>query len=159
QPEAHAAAIAREADGHPLFIDVLVQHDTGEREAQVLRLEEALRSRVQRLDEPTRHVIQLVAVAGRPIAREVLAHAAEARSEALTKQLAFLRTAHLVVTSGAGTKVRVDLFHDRVRATVVSDLADDDRTRLHRALATALEDAGDEDAEMLAAQWQGARDR
>ncbi|HEY2515622.1 MAG TPA: protein kinase [Polyangiaceae bacterium] len=152
------AAIAREADGHPLFVDVLVRHhELYERAAAGVRLEDALRALVGRLDDLARDVMQLVAMTGEPIAHEVLARAAGVENEQITKCISFLRTERLVATTRAGHGERIDLFHDRIRPAVVALLDPEGKVRAHRRLAAALEATGG-DVELLASHCRGAGD-
>src|SRR6185369_3596723 len=74
--ELDAATIAREAGGHPMFIEELVRHVRDGAELQAsLRLEDALTDRISGLSDSARGVIETLAVAGRPISRELGARA------------------------------------------------------------------------------------
>jgi len=155
-----AAAIAAETGGHPLFIDELVRHLQLEGDAAGAgrRLEDALGARITRLEPATRHVLELAAVAGAPVAAEVLARAAETDAGALARVLALLRVAHLLRSSGGGDGA-VECYHDRVRQAVLAGLAPLERQRCHERLALALEASAHPDAEALALHWQGAGQR
>src|SRR5204862_231945 len=61
-----AAAIAAEAEGHPLFIDALARHTLAGGVGGV-KIEDALRARIDELEPPARHVLELCAMAGRPL--------------------------------------------------------------------------------------------
>ncbi|HVV84020.1 MAG TPA: AAA family ATPase, partial [Kofleriaceae bacterium] len=68
--------IAREAGGHPMFIHELVRHlAAGGDEPALPRIDDAIRARILRLDEPTRTIVELVALAGSPLAQETIARA------------------------------------------------------------------------------------
>jgi serine/threonine protein kinase/tetratricopeptide (TPR) repeat protein len=164
-----AAVIAREAEGHPLFIDALVRHDAmrpGDLERAV-HLEEALWSRIAPLDAPPRAILDVLAVSGGPTSRDVLQRAVADRlggrecrraepSTDVARWIAPLRFAHLVQTAGARGTDRVDVYHDRVRAAVLAHLGPRERQGLHHLLARSLELAGTADAEALATHWRGA---
>jgi serine/threonine protein kinase len=149
-------AIAREAEGHPLFIDALVRFGATLDGASV-RLEDALRARVERLDEGSRRVAALIAVAGAPIAPAVVRSAAELEADAMARAIALLRVANLVKTAGP-TLARLEPYHDRVRDAVLATLGPDEQRALHRALAVALETEQADDAEALAFHWRAAGD-
>jgi hypothetical protein len=154
-----AAEIAREAAGHPLFIDELVRHfaTTGGRQ-RALRLDGALWSRITHLDAPTRELLSLVALAGPHVTQDTVARAAEIEFAELTKRVALLRVANLVRTSGARQNDTVEPYHDRVREAVLAHLEPEPKRTCHERLALALETSGKADAEALAFQWRGAGD-
>jgi tetratricopeptide (TPR) repeat protein len=154
-----ASAIAAEAEGHPLFIDTLVRHGAlvGEMRER-LRLEDALASRIEQLDEPSRVLMGLLAVAGAPIPQDVLARAASAESSDFTRRVSALRAAHLAQTTGRHGWDLIEPSHDRVRDAVLAKISASTRLAYHRRLALALETEGSGDAEALAIHWRGAGD-
>jgi len=169
-----AGAIAREAQGHPLFIDELARHaalledrqiagDDPDDTALLVRpafdLEEVLGTRIGRLDEAARKTLELVAVAGRPLAQETVAHAAGMEMGAFGRAVAQLRVDHLVLTSGARASDRIEPYHERMRAAVVGRLSKPQRAAYHRRLALALEAARWPDGEALSVHWARAGDR
>ena len=135
----HARAIAREAQGHPLFIDELARHagarrrprDRGRRSGRHRAASCRPRSistrrsctRIAPLEKPARETLELVAVAGRPLAQQAVAHAAGMEMGAFARVVAQLRVAHLVLTSGARASDRIEPYHERVRAAVVARLS------------------------------------
>ena len=116
-----AAAIADEAGGHPLFIDELVRHSartaTG---AAPLRLDDALWARVARLERRRAQLLELVAVAGAPLAAGDRARRRRRRRlrPSSREQVALLRVAHLVRTAGQRGDDAIEPYHDRVREAV-----------------------------------------
>jgi tetratricopeptide (TPR) repeat protein len=156
-----ASALADEAEGHPLFIDALVRHamvTEGERAHGAVRLEDALWSRVASFEPAARELIELLAVAGRPLPQEVLAKAAEADRGVFLENVALLRVAHLVTITGSRGRDTIDTYHDKVRAAVTAHLDDEGRERRHRRLALALETAEVRDPDALYTHWRGAKD-
>ncbi len=168
-----AGAIAREAQGHPLFIDELARHaalvedreiagdepdDTALMVRPAFDLQEALSTRIARLGDTARKTLQLVAVAGRPLTQETVAHAAGMEMGAFGRAVAELRVAHLVVTAGARAADRIEPYHERVRAAVVAHVSKPDRAAYHRRLALALEAARWPDGEALSVHWAKAGD-
>ena len=141
---AEASAIAHEAGGHPLFIQELVRYAgmTGDRPRGEVRLDEALVARIDRIDPPARKLLDLVCVAGQPIAQGVAAQASGLEFGACARMLSLLRVAYLARTSGLRETDVVEPYHDRVREAVVGALGEDAKRQHHRALATALEASG-----------------
>ncbi|APR84669.1 Serine/threonine-protein kinase PknA [Minicystis rosea] len=159
ETEALAASVAAEAGGHPLFIDELVRHRLllGE-QAGPLRLTEALRARIARLDPGARRLLELVAVAGAPLAQETAAAAAKVDFGELGRCIAVLRAGNLLRTAGARRTDTIEAYHDRVREAALLGLDAEGEKAAHVRLAQALEASHNADAEALAAHWLGAGD-
>jgi hypothetical protein len=154
-----ADAIAREAGGHPLFIDELVRHAHDHREsAGALRLDEALLARIARLDPETRQILELLAVAGTPLTQTTAARAARLSIAAFTTRLLDLRMTNLVRTGGARLQDVVELYHDRVREAILGQLDESQRATWHERLAVSIETSEKPDPEALAFHWQSAGD-
>jgi predicted ATPase len=154
-----AVAIAKEADGHPLFIDELVRHAAAHgRDAPAggLRLDDALFARVQRLDLAARRVLEVACVLGAPVAQDVVANAAGLEMSDFTRAVSLLRTSNLVRTRGGRVTDAIEPFHDRVREAVSGRLDPDAKRECHARLASALELAKGSDPEVLATHWAGA---
>ncbi len=136
--------IAREADGHPLFIQELSRHvdlrEPGNH--QLARLNDALWARISRLSPGARRVLQLVAVAGSPITLQTLAYAARIPPPQLASTIALLRVAFLARTTGAREADSIELYHDRVRDAVLFQIEPAELIHLHERLAIALDRSG-----------------
>jgi tetratricopeptide (TPR) repeat protein len=147
---ARAAQIAQEAEGHPLFVAELAQ----EGETAQTTLEETLRARVARLEPDARCLLEVISVAGGPIAADAAVRAAGIEDSLGT--LAVLRAGRLVRAGGTGDNL--EAYHDRIRETVTRHL---DAARLracHAALAHAIEGSGRGDPEALAIHFREAGD-
>jgi serine/threonine protein kinase/predicted ATPase len=159
-PNAAARAdwVVRESGGSAFFIYELVRHlRSGMTQAAVegVNLDEVLWQRVQRLPEDSRHLVELVAVAGKPLALRRVQQAAGLRSLSPQVILA-LRAEHLVRTTGPHLDDDIESFHDRVRESVVAHLTPALLRFHHAALAEALEAGGGSDAETLAVHFHEA---
>ena len=153
------AQIAEAASGHPLFIDELVRRRlTAGVDAGPLKLDEALWARVEMLEHGARAMLEIIAVAGVPIAQETAALAAKIDLAELVRRVGVLRGGNLVRTAGVRRSDTVEPYHDRVREAVLLHIGDDTRSRCHARLALALEASERADPEALATHWQGAGD-
>jgi serine/threonine protein kinase/tetratricopeptide (TPR) repeat protein len=155
-----ADAIAAEARGHPLFIDVLARQ-TVQADGSVAfqaRLEDALGAELSALDGDAREVVETVALAAAPLAQRVVQRAAPISPDHFAGAVQRLRIAHLVVTSGARGDDPIEPYHDRVRAAVFATLTDARRIEVHRAIARALERETGADPAALAFHWREAGD-
>jgi hypothetical protein len=124
---------------------------------KLMKLDDALWSRVTRLGPHARRLLELVAVAGIPIAQGVAADAAAIDLGQLFDLAAVLRSAHFAKTGGTRREDKIEPYHDRVRESVLAHLDHDVRARWHARLATALERSdGPPDAEALANHWHAA---
>ncbi|MCA1665787.1 MAG: serine/threonine-protein kinase PknK, partial [Myxococcales bacterium] len=116
----------------------------------------ALRVRIDELTAPARNVVELVALAGGPLAQEVAAAAAEMDADSFAGAAAQLRAARLCRTGGALPSDLIEPYHDRVRETVVVALDGERRRRAHERLALALVRADATDAERIATHFREA---
>jgi serine/threonine protein kinase len=153
-----AAQLVREADGSPLFLIELSRYLHGRSVAEVAGkgLDAMLAERVHGLGEAGRTIAELVAVAGEPVTRSVLASVAAVPAEELSRQLSLLRAQRVVRMSGSRAEDTIEPYHARVRSAVLGQLRGERRARHHRALATALSGKGP--PEQLARHWYGAGD-
>lgn len=164
--------IARESGGNPYFIHELVRfclasfaegsrarmtHRTGIDDVGEITLEKVIEARVSRLPEPERRFLEVIAVAGQPITMPVARQAAVLDTHELAA-LATLRSERLVRIRGPDGHGDIEIYHDRIRETVVGRLSPMDLKSHHCRLAFALEASGRADAETLAVHFQGAGD-
>jgi len=146
--------IARESGGHPFFIDQLVRY--GQYDPTEGSLDSVLLARAAALPAASRALLEVTAVAGRPIEVAVANKAADLTAGDYDV-IAPLRAGQFVRTRVTGTR-EIEPYHDRVRETIVASLAPDTLTRHHRGLAVALEESGRADPESLAVHFRGAGD-
>lgn len=156
-----ARSIAREAGGHPMFIHELVQHaalhlPTGDGKPELPRIDDAIRARIGVLEPASRTLVELVALAGSPLAQDTIARAAELPFDEFAHRANHLRITNLVRTRGTKQLDPIEPIHDRVREAVLATLTPARRVELHARLATALEAADKADPETLAQHWRGA---
>lgn len=144
---AEAEAVARESGGSPFFILELVAHAQTEAgsAAAGLALDEVLWSRMGQLSEETRRLLEVVAVAGRPLAATDVC--AAAGLAAVPRQVLLqLQSGRLLVSSGPPESEIWNCYHDRVRESVLRHLAECERHERHRRLAETLEASAGPDA-------------
>jgi hypothetical protein len=106
-----------------------------------------LRTRIDRLDEGPRRLLELVAVAGAPLVQETAALAAKIEFNELVREASLLRAQNLVRTGGVRRTDAVEPYHDRVREAVLLNLDPASQRAWHGRLARALEAAEHADAE------------
>ncbi len=140
--------VAREAGGHPMFLQEMLRHvDTG---APTATLDDALWARVALLHADERALLELVCLAGAPIALEVASAASRLDGTQLTRAVAALRAASLARETQRGRGLALEPYHDRVREAVAGRLGPDRQVQLHARLALALErSAGPRDPQLL----------
>ena len=157
---AQAAVIAEESRGSPFFIEELVRHATTGRSLEwsavgpTLRLEDVLYARVSELPEDARRLLDIIAVAGKPLSRLAAASAADLEGEREITALAVLRTARLLRSLRTQDQYDVETYHDRIRETVVGRLDAASRAALHLRVAHALAARGNADPEALAVHFR-----
>jgi tetratricopeptide (TPR) repeat protein len=152
-----AARIASESEGNPLFVEELVRHAASRRrrgDTRDISLEQLVLARLDGLPAPARRLLEVVAVAGRPVPQNLAFGTAGLGGED-HGALALLRTQHLVRTHGARDADTVECYHDRVRLAVLAQLDRPSLTQHHRALADAFEREGG-DPEVTAHHFHAA---
>jgi serine/threonine protein kinase len=156
--------IAGESGGNPYLVHELVQYleaganlDARPRSAQIT-LSEVLWSRVTRLPETARALLEVITVSGQPL-RQRDAYRAAGLGCADPTPLLELRAAHLVRSSGPDEQDEVETYHDRVRETVTVHLSAEAISSHHRRLAQTLEAGEETDTETLAVHFQACDDK
>jgi serine/threonine protein kinase len=156
-------AIAREAGGSPFFIVELARYSettglsTGEHGAGDMALDSVIRSRIGLLPHGGRDLLEVVAVAGRPIIATAANTAAGLHREDQA-MLARLRADHLLRTRVRNGRDEVDTYHDRIREAILSALPEERRRAHHLTIAKTLEAEGARDPEVLAVHYREAGD-
>jgi hypothetical protein len=141
----HAALqqIVMQSAGNPFLIHEIVRWFNAEGADVPLdrfSLERVVRSRVDTLDQHSRRLVELVALAGEPTALEVFRGVPEvgnliaARDELLAAR--FIRSR---LVQG---REELEIYHDRIRAALASMIDPERRVVRHRELAYALEATG-----------------
>ena len=159
-----ADRISQEAAGDPLFVQELVRHVQGQISRpsraialpiSTLSLESVLWQRIKRLPEPAYKLLEIIAITGRPLIQTTACQAAELGPESWGI-LTLLRSERLIRGTGMALSERLETYHDRIRETVVANLAPEELKSCHRRLAEALEFDAANDPEELAAHYEAA---
>ena len=151
-----AAALAREAGGNPFLIGELARWpgratSPGLRVSPVdVSLTDAVQQRVAGLQPAERRLLEVLAVAARPLTLRTAAQAAE------------LEGAHAVMDSlraeclgrSAGPSGAVECYHDRIRDAVMAGLSSQQLRSHHLSLATALASQRTVDPEHLYTHYE-----
>ncbi len=152
---ARAEAIAREAGGSPFFIGELARSMDESSGGLTLSLKNVIRARVSRLPETARLFLELVVVAGQPVALEAVKRAADIHCEE-ESVVGILRAAYLVRTRAREDINEIEAYHDRTREAVGESLRPEVLRARHFALACELESSRRADPETLLTHFQGA---
>lgn len=155
-------SVVRDAGGSPFFIDEIARHVDARDSASnapldAQMLDAVLRRRIERLSHAARACLEVVAVSGRPIAREIVSRVT-ALGSSEPAAVAELRAGRLVRAVGGRDDEELETFHDRVREVVVGSVAPGALRDRHLAIARALEADAGVDAERLATHWEHAGD-
>ncbi len=163
--EALAYAATRESDGNPLLIvemmrylataNVLGAADSELLPESGLTLDALFSARRQRLDPHARQLLDVIALAGRPVPARVALRAAGLEHGGMAV-LSGLCADHFVRSSGDEEQRNIELYHERIRSVVLGSLDKDGQAEIRSALIAALERWGCEDAEILIAHHQFA---
>ena len=137
--EAEAAELIAGTAGHPMFLRELLRHDSLIRGT---RLDDAIWARISRMDSSARRILELIAIAGRPLPQGMVAEVLDLDPRRAAKWFGVLRAASLVRTAGNRAGDPIEPYHDRVRAAVQSRIAPTRQRRYHERLAAMLLAAG-----------------
>jgi predicted ATPase len=131
-----ADAVFARSEGNPFFTEELLATVRAGSHELPATLRDLLRGRVQALPERARHVLEVVAVAGRRMAHRLLAAVVGLEDRDLVEALRAAVGSQLLVTVPDldGYEVR----HALLREVVDADLLPGERARLHAGLAKAL---------------------
>jgi hypothetical protein len=123
------------AGGHPMFLRELLRHVTLSRGAQ---LDDAIWARITRMDLSARRILELIAIAGRPLPQGMVAEVLDIDPRRAAKWFGVLRSASLARTGGTRAADPIEPYHDRVRMAVQARIAPARRRRYHERLAAML---------------------
>jgi hypothetical protein len=160
---AEAHLVARESQGNPFFIDELVKHIQGEGglaerspAAGAITLDEVLWTRVSRLPDDARRLLGIVTVSGRPVSQRLAFQAAGLQSGSEGRAaVGLLRASRLIRATGPARRDSVEIYHDRIRETLVARIPPELLRDHHARLAETLEATPGADPESLAVHFQG----
>jgi eukaryotic-like serine/threonine-protein kinase len=138
-----AGSIARQSQGLPLFVEVLVAHcQSGERLTREVTLADALWAAVSRLPEEAQRLLEMIALAGRPIWPDDAHRAARLADEAGRRAAMTLRKKRAILSTGApGQPERemLKIYHDSYQQAVLLKLSREGWRALYLQLAEAVE--------------------
>ena len=159
-----AVRIAREAGGSPFFIGELVRHALahGGLDDAGLSLDNLLRAHLQRLPLSAKRLVEVLAVAGGRLPRDLAVDIVAAGAGPVDRgTLARLRAEHLIRIADASQDDVLETYHDRVREAAALEAAESHGSELaaiHRAIGEALLRTGTADAATLAHHFRAAND-
>jgi predicted ATPase/serine/threonine protein kinase len=146
--------VLQQSGGNPYFVYELVRYlNSGENTAALVHLDGILWQRINRLPDDARELLEVVAVSSQPIKLRYAQQAAKVL--AIPPQVVTgLRSQHLLRSTGPSLDDEIETYHDRIRESVLVNLADVRLKDHHRNLAASLETAPDIAPEVLAPHYQ-----
>jgi hypothetical protein len=151
QAGALSAELARDSAGVPVFLVELARAAARRRDPDLrspavklalagespATLEQLLDERLRELPPETRRLLEVCAVAARPLALDVAATAAPCGDPAAA--LSRLRVEHLLRAAAHGAELWIEPYHDRIRDAVAAPLSPEAVRGIHGRLADALD--------------------
>ena len=151
-----AQAIAQESEGVPFLIELMARYAVahhGTRGTEGISVGEILEASLAELPAGARRLLETLAVAAHPLDPIVARDGAElARDE--RPLVAALAGEHLLRRTGSHG--RIELYHDRIRETLVQHIPPERARTIHRHLIRALLTNGVDDPETLYEHHLGA---
>lgn len=160
-PALHAEDVSREAGGHPFFLIELARqlardlpHGGETTRAPSVTWESVLIGRIGLLPQPARELLNVIAVAGHPLAME---EAHQAIGSAPDPRIAaLLKSERLIRATGSRLADSVEVYHDRIRETLTAQMPARQRQECHARLAATLEVTRRTDPEILCVHFEAA---
>jgi hypothetical protein len=150
-------ALVAECRGSPFFLAELLWdlERPGARREEARGLDDVIAARLVELPRDDLRVLQLLALCGRPAERSLILEAAQLgeRGRPVVQRL---EGVGLVRTTGTAARRSIETYHDRIRETVSSRLAQPERQRCHWELAITFEASGRSEPDALAHHFHGA---
>jgi len=142
--------LVEESNGSPLFLRTLLQYRStaGQSRQRPTTLSEVLRGTMRQSPAPMCHLLELLAIAGRPLERDLLLSSAD------PEQIAERGHEWLIALQRSGLVREVadalDTYHDRVRETIAESVEPELKQRHHARLAASEQLSPAPDVEFLA---------
>ena len=167
QTGASVDAIVRESGQSPFFINQLIHYSAtmaptpspdateGDRGALDLTLDAVIRDRAASLGEGARRLLKVLAVFAGPMELAMAGEAAGLGPAALDDSMA-LRAARLARSRIAGSDVKIEVYHDRIREAIAAAIPAEQCRQLHARLAGLLAQSPGADPDALVHHFQGA---
>ena len=153
--------IAVESRGNPFFVVEMVRHvqyRVGEGlpiDEVRLNLTEVLRQRFQSLSDSARRVLEMTAVAESAIPQDVLSRATglPLSDDTWIQTLSMLRARRLIRCRGFHSNDMVEIYHNRIRESLLEELDEGQVRDHHRRLASAMEGRRGIPEDVLGRHW------
>jgi DNA-binding SARP family transcriptional activator/predicted ATPase len=146
----------RRTEGHPLFVVEMARADLRATASLPPKVQGFIATRLGRLSEPAREILQLAATVGRDFSFDVLREASDLEEKSLVAALDELWR-HRVVREKGGREY--DFSHDLVREVAYGGISPATGRLLHRRVAQALELVHASDLDGVSAQVATHYDR
>jgi serine/threonine protein kinase len=152
--------IAEESHGLPLFVSELStwqRTSSPDDTSPLISLDAVIRGRVDQLPEEAQTLLEVLCIAGGPLPTQVAEDVAGLRdAESLHARL---RVAKLTRTVTGDERGLLDIYHGRIRDSLMVRIADERRRALHSRVASALESTRNADPGALVEHFLAAGDR
>jgi hypothetical protein len=154
-PQSTVESIIQEGGGNPFLVEQLARHalESGDSRTGSIKLAEMLEARLSRLPAGARELMNVVAVAGKPVDFKVASEAAGVTSEE-RRLVGALRAAHLL--RGSVSAQLIEPYHDRIRETLAASLSPGAVRDIHARLVDRLLHHGLDDPETLLEHYLAA---
>ena len=151
-------AIATESTGIPFFVDAMARRRAGSsQQSTSIALAQVVGERLERLNARERRLLEVISVAGGPLAHAVAIEAAQ--PVGVTKlDLLRLGNGSLIRLTQLQEGDAVEVYHDRIREVVIHELEPGRKRDTHLRLAETMRKDSAVDPEVLVQHYQEAGD-
>lgn len=131
-------AIARAADGHPLFVLHLAQHVHRGGSVTGASLSDVLAGAIAELEPTERHALALLSISTEPVEQRALQLSVDAPKARFLRIVEGLQAGRLVRAVATDGELRFEPYHRFVREAIAKAQSEAERRIHHLALASAL---------------------
>lgn len=147
-----APRIARESGGNPFLVRALAPAVAYHEQLESVSLQMVLESQLATLDESARLMLELSALAAKPLASEILLEASSGHHGALDSLL----SQGLVRVAAMEPSQTIECYHHRIGETLAATLSGASRSERFDRLATVLTAEAHSDLELIMTCCEGA---
>jgi serine/threonine protein kinase/tetratricopeptide (TPR) repeat protein len=153
--ETESTRLLSEAKGHPLLLLELIRAARQSVTTTSIKLDEVLQTRIQQQAKNARRIVELSAIAGRPLSLPVFSDALAILPGVIRAELFELHVGCLMKSTN---EQLWETYHDRVREAVLAYLSAQEARAYHLCLAQVLERETQKDSQALMRHFESGGD-
>ncbi len=137
--EPQAEALFEDTKGNPFFLELLLGEFNPERQIFKPRpIQKIIDQRIGQLSLESRQILETIAIAGKEISLREVIEVAGCEEQSAGDAVYQLRRRYLVRTTDNAGLNQLDTYHDKIRESIVANMPEANRRRVHRLFGSCL---------------------